>query len=120
MKLKTMKTPARVLLMFGALVFFACAAYALANGWEARIAYPEMAGTGGLAGASVYVMEFSPTALFLAIFSIAASAACASMLAVDGVARRRRTYLLKDTISQCKDYAEKRTHTFRNNMFFFL
>ena len=120
MKLKTMKTPARVLLMLGALAFFACAAYTLANGWEARIAYPQQAGTGGMTGVSIYVMEFSPAAFFLAMLSIAISAACSSMLVADGIARRRRTYLLKDTISQCEDYAEKRKLTFRNNMFFFL
>ena len=120
MSLKTMKTPVRVALIIGVVVFFACAAYVMATGWEARTAYPAEITADGMTGVSVYVMEFSPAALFLGILSLAASATCASMLVVDGIARRRRTYLLKDTISQCKDYAEKRERTFRNNMFSFL
>ncbi|MDD5502895.1 MAG: hypothetical protein PHH26_05470 [Candidatus Thermoplasmatota archaeon] len=120
MKLKPMKATARVALLLAIAVSLAFAICSFVNGWQPSSSYAEEI-AGQSTRVSMYETEFSVGAAISIILSGVVIVASSTALAVDGLVRKRRIYLLTNTIKQCKEYAASMLKTgMRNNSFFFL
>lgn len=120
MKLKPMKNIARLALLLLIAISLAFAVFSFVSGWQPTDNYSETIAGEGMR-VSTFSMEFSAGALASIVISGAIVLTSGTALAADWLVRKRRTYILKDTIRQCKEYAASILKTgMRNNAFFFL